>query len=112
MILSVPIISTTRISTTPYAISYYEPMHKWEIKKRYALLPQIIWEFEDSKSVIHSMIPDDYRVFVRTNNIVWLDYYYEIVAYTRNTINSTINRNKNIRRTFAVDEYYYLQKLL
>ena len=112
MILSVPIISTTRISTTPYAISYYEPMHKREIKKRYALLPQIIWEFEDSKSVIHSMIPDDYRVFVRTNNIVWLDYYYEIVAYTRNTINPTINRNKNIRRTFAVDEYYYLQKLL
>ncbi|MDA8883007.1 hypothetical protein N9I00_01255 [bacterium] len=112
MILSIPKTSTSRIPTTPYAISYYEPMHKWEIKKRYALIPQIVWEFEDSKSVVHSMIPDDYRVFVSTNNIIWLDYYYEIVAYTRNTINPTRNRNKNIRRTFAVDEYYYLQKLL
>lgn len=112
MILPIPKISTTRIPTTPYNISYYEPMHNWEIKKKYAILPQILWEYEDSTGVIHSMIPDDYRVFIHTNNIIWLDYYYEIVAYTRNSINPTRNRTKNTKKTFAVDEYYYLQKLL
>jgi hypothetical protein len=57
------------------------------------------------------MVPDDYRVFIKTKSVVWLEYYYEIEAYTRNTINP-INRTKNTKRRFAIEEYYYMQKLL
>ena len=111
MILNIPKNTLARIATTPYDISYYEPMHEWKIIKRFAKIPHVLWEYEDSTSVIHSMIQDDYRVFIRTNRIVWLDYYYEITAYTRNTINPIRGRT-NKKCYFAVDEYYYLQKLL
>jgi len=111
MILPTLLSKIDRVPTTPYDISYYEPMHEWKITKKYAFLPQSLWEYEDSSSVIHSMVPDDYRLFIKTENVVWLEHYYEIEAYTRNSINP-IHRNKNTRRRFAVEEYYYLQKLL
>ena len=111
MIFPTLIPERVRIPTTPYDISYYEPMHEWKITKKYAFIPQSLWEYEDSSSVIHSMVPDDYRVFIKTDNIVWLEYYYEIEAYTRNNINP-VNRNRNTKRRFAIEEYYYLQKLL
>ena len=111
MILPTLIPNSVRIPTTPYDISYYEPMHKWEIKKKFAFVPQTLWEYEDGTSVVHSMAPDDYRVFIKTESVVWLEYYYEIEAYTRNTI-TPINRTKNTKRRFAIEEYYYLQKLL
>lgn len=87
-------------------------MHQWKIKKKFAYVPKILWEFDDGSSVIHSMVPDHYRIFIRTNTIVWLDYYYEIQAYDRKSINPIRDRSKNTKRYFAIDEYYYLQKLL
>jgi len=111
MILPIPKNTLARIATTPYDISYYEPMHQWEIKKKFAIVPHVLWEYEDSTSVIHSMVPDDYRVFIRTNKVVWLDYYYEMKAYTRSNINPVRGR-LNKKCFFAVDEYYYMQKLL
>ena len=111
MILPTLLPRTIRLPTTPYDISYYEPMHEWKITKKYAYVPQSLWAYEDSSSVIHSMVPDDYRLFIKTENIVWLEYYYEIEANARNSINLS-DRNKNTKRRFAVEEYYYLQKLL
>lgn len=112
MIIKSLIPHDIRIATTPYAISYYEPMHEYKVIKKYAYYPKSLWEFEDGTSVIHSMIPDDYRVFIKTNVMVWLDYYYEIQAYDRKSINPIRDRSKNTKRTYAVDQYYYLQKLL
>lgn len=101
-----------RVAATPYDISYYEPMHKWKIVKKFAYAPKSLWEFEDGSSVIHSMIPDDYRIFIKTDKVVWLEHYYEIEAYNRRSINRLNRGNQNKKRYFAVDEYYFLQKLL
>lgn len=112
MIFSTLVPYHLRVATTPYDISYYEPMHTWKIVKKFAYVPLTLWEFEDSASVIHSMIPDDYRIFIKTDKVIWLDHYYEIEAYTRRSINPTHKGERNRKRHFAVDEYYYLQKLL
>ena len=66
MILPTLLPKIDRVPTTPYDISYYEPMHEWKITKKYAYVPQSLWEYEDSSSVIHSMVPDDYRLFIKT----------------------------------------------
>lgn len=112
MIMTTIVPKELRITTTAYDISYFEPMHKWDIVKKYAYIPKTLWEYEDGTSVMHSMVPDDYRVFIRTDKVVWLDYYYEIQAYDRKSINPIRDRNRNTKRYFAVEEYYYLQKLL
>lgn len=113
MILPTLVPYQLRVATTPYDISYYEPMHKWKIVKKFAYVPKLLWEFEDSSSVIHSMIPDDYRIFIKTDKVVWLEEYYEIEAYTRRTLDPSHRRGeRNRKRYFAVDEYYFLQKLL
>lgn len=108
MIFNMP-ARTQQYATTPYNIVYYEPMHTWKVVRKYAYTPKYIWEYEDKSSVIHSMIPDDYRLFIRSNDVVWLDYYYQIEGWTRN---SSKVGSDNKKMYFAVEEYWYLKKLL
>lgn len=109
--LPIPSLSTYKRPMIPYVIQHYEPMHKWEIKKKFAYIPKIVWEYEDSSSVISSMIPDDYRVFIRTTTIVWLEEYYEIQGYERN-LNYLIKGGPVKPTKFTIEKNYYMMKLL
>jgi hypothetical protein len=95
----------------PYLIQHYEPMHKWKINKKFAYIPKIVWEYEDNSSVINSMVPDDYRVFIRTTTVVWLEEYYEIQGYERN-LNYLIKSGPVKPVKFTIEKNYYMMKLL
>lgn len=90
----------------PYEFTSYEPMHEWEQKVRFAILPKRLWEYEERSSIsMHPMIPDTYRMFTGMSKCIWLERYVEVAAYPR--ADSKIPLHKKTYR-FAVDPYFML----
>ena len=111
MIFNFKYLIDTAEACVPYPVTYYEPMHKWEEKKKFAWFPHRLYEYEERKSPVAKslMVPDDYRLFVGTKKIIWLEEYIEIKAYPRMETNL---KPPNRYYLYAVDEYHQLTHLM
>jgi hypothetical protein len=110
MIFKFPILISYERPCVPYPLPYFEPMHAWNSKKRFALLPRRLYEYEERSSILMvGVAPDEYRWFWKTSKVIWFEEYIEIETYDRNPhLTTSPNKPKKV----AVDSYFVLLSLI
>lgn len=106
MIFKFKYFSHYELPCVPYPLQWLEPNYAYEKRKRFAWFPRRLFEYEDRKSInMGGMTPDDYRMFIGTEKIIWLESYIEFRAYGRS---ETRMPPPHKSRTYAVDPYFVM----
>ena len=106
MIFKFKYFSHYELPCVPYPLQWLEPNYTYKTRTRFALFPRRLFEYEDRKTInMGGMAPDDYRNFIGTDKVVWLEKYVEIKAYGRYEARLS---PPNKQESYAVDPYFVM----
>ena len=110
MIFKFKYFSHYELPCVPYPLQWLEPNYTYEKRERFAWFPRRLFEYDDRKTInMGGMTPDDYRMFIGTDRVIWLEKYIEFRAYGRSEARMP---PPNKSTYYAVDPYFVFITLL